>query len=272
MTISKLHTENFPVLSYRKTGEGPAVVLLHGFPEDGSLWERIWGSLSLHFTVIIPDLPFAGESTFTGGSLSIPDMAKSVKLVMDAEGIDKAVLAGHSMGGYTAFNFADVYPDRIAGLSAVHSFAFADDEAKKETRRKSIELMKKPGGSEAFVRQMIPGLFAKGFKQQHPDMVEEQISRAMKMKPDSLIAFYNAMIMREDKTGILEEATYPLQWIVGKEDTIATEDKVLKQAMLAGTNFVSVYADCAHMSMIEKPEQLIDDLIRFSKYCFSRYE
>lgn len=270
MITSKLHTEKFPVLSYRKTGEGPAVVLLHGFPEDGSLWERIWGSLSLHFTVLIPDLPCAGESTYSGTSLTIPDMAESVKLIMDAEDIDRAVLAGHSMGGYTAFNFADMYPERLAGLSAVHSFALADDEAKKDTRRKAIELMKKPGGREAFVKQMIPGLFAKSFKQQHPDMVEQQISRAMKMKTESLIAFYNAMIMREDKTSILEEASYPVQWIVGKEDTVATEDKVLKQAILASTNFVSVYTDCAHMSMIEKPEQLIDDLIRFSKYCFSR--
>jgi len=270
MITSKLHTEEFPVLSYRKTGEGPAIILLHGFPEDGSLWERIWGSLSLNFTIIVPDLPGAGESTYSGASLAIPNMAESVKLIMDAEGVGKAVLAGHSMGGYTAFNFADMYPERIAGLSAVHSFAFADDEAKKETRRKSIGLMKKPGGSEAFVRQMIPGLFAKNFRQQHPDIVEEQILRAMKMKPESLIAFYNAMIIREDKTGILEEASYPVQWIIGKEDTVATEDKVLKQAILAGTNFVSVYADCAHMSMIEKPEQLIDDLIRFSKYCFSR--
>lgn len=111
-----LNTETFPELAYLKTGVGPALILLHGFPESGSLWRNIWPSMAASFTVIIPDIPGSGESTFTGEQITMEQLATGIKQVMDKENIQEAVLVGHSMGGYIAFAFADLYPAYVKGL------------------------------------------------------------------------------------------------------------------------------------------------------------
>lgn len=265
--LHKIKSSVFPVIAYRKFGNGPAIVLLHGFPEDGGLWAQIWDALAEQFTVIVPDLPGSGESTWNSENITIEQMAESVHEVMKQERIETAVIAGHSMGGYTAMAFAELYPECLQGLSLVHSLAGADTEEKKETRRKSIELIRK-GGKEPFVKQMIPNLFAKDFKEEHPDVIKRQIERGLRLKPDNLVAFYNAMINRPDRTRILSGLGCPVQWIIGKEDNIASPENVLKQSKLAIVNFVSIYNGCGHMSMLEKPVSLSKDLRDFSKYCY----
>jgi pimeloyl-ACP methyl ester carboxylesterase len=264
----QIHTNRFPVLSYRKTGEGGAIVLLHGFPEDGDLWSVVRPELAKKFTIIVPDIPGSGASSFSGNDVSIEELAESVKLILDNEGLKKALIVGHSMGGYIAMAFAEKYPDRLSGLSMVHSVASADTEEKKETRRKAIELIRK-GAKELFIKQMTPGLFSAAFKEQQPAKVSYQVERGLKLNAASMIAFYNAMINRLDRNAILHSISCPLQWIIGEEDSIAPKMKVLEQAKLADLNFVSVYRNCAHMSMVEEPGRLIRDLTEFGDYCLN---
>lgn len=262
-----LHTTKFPTLSYRKAGNGPVLVLVHGFPENSGLWHKVIPLLESSFTVIAPDLPGAGESTFEGG-LSIEDMADSLNVILEHEDISQAVIAGHSMGGYTALAFAERYPQKMAGLCLVHSAAGADDEEKKETRRKSIELMKKDGGKEMFVRQMVPNLFSKTFKEQHPEVIQEQIKRGTELGADSMIAFYKAMINRPERIGILTKLGKPVQWIIGKEDNVVPASKAAEQSKQSDRTFVSVYDNSAHMSMLELPLALAQDLKEFTDYCY----
>lgn len=257
----------FKQVSYRKYGKGNAVVLLHGFPEDGELWRHIYPALSAHFTVIVPDLPGSGDSTLSDGNLSIEQLATSVQLILEQEGIEKAVIAGHSMGGYTALALAEKYPSLVTGLSLVHSTAEADDDAKKETRRKSIELIRK-GGREAFIKQMIPNLFSPVFKEGHKDVISDQVKRGMRLGADSLMAYQAAMMNRPQRKNVLEKATYPVQWIIGEDDNLIPFRKGLQQSFLGSRDFVSLYHDCGHMSMLEMPGKLTADMIEFVGYCY----
>ncbi|MCD6062213.1 MAG: alpha/beta hydrolase fold protein [Flavipsychrobacter sp.] len=262
----RITVPDFPNLAYLKTGTGPAMILLHGFPESGDLWRKVWPALAAHFTVIVPDLPGSGESTFSGESVSIEGLAKSVKAIADHEQVEQVVIAGHSMGGYVALAFADLYGSKLAGLSLVHSTAAADSEEKKETRRKSIELINK-GGKEAFIRQMIPALFSKGFKE-NKAALDKEIAKGLRLEAKSMVAFYNAMINRPERIATLNGVSYPVQWIFGKEDTVIPAKNVIQQSTLANVNLVSVYPEAAHMSMLEVPERLAKDLHEFGQYCF----
>ncbi len=265
MEVKVISTEKFTSLQYRKTGSGPAIVLLHGFPVSSLLWSRVWDKIGEHNTVIAPDLPGSGGSAGIP-NLSMELMADTLKAILDAEGIGKAIVAGHSMGGYVATAFAAKYPDMVSGIAMVHSIASDDIEEKKETRRKSIALIEK-GGKEPFVKQMIPNLFSPNSSQLHPEWVQEQIIEGLKVPAESLTAFYNAMINRENHTETLSNAEFPLLWVAGKEDGVTPLDKVIQHSMLASVNFVEVYDNCGHMSMIEQSERLADDIKEFSKYC-----
>lgn len=265
MEVKVISTNVFASLQYRKTGSGPAIVLLHGFPVSSLLWSRVWDKTGEHNTVIAPDLPGSGGSAGVP-NLSMELMADAVKAILDAEGITQAIVAGHSMGGYAAMAFADKYQEMVLGIAMVHSIASDDTEEKKETRRKSIALIEK-GGKEPFVKQMIPNLFSIKSSQLHPEWVKEQIEEGLKVPAESLAAFYNAMINRKNHTETLSKAIFPLLWVAGKDDGVILLDKVIQHSMLASVNFVKVYDDCGHMGMIEQSARLAGDIIEFSKYC-----
>lgn len=259
----------FSKIHYRKCGSGDILVLIHGFPEDGGLWKEMITLLQQDFTLIIPDLPGVGMSADIDNGVTIDDLATTIKSILDEEGVEQAVIAGHSMGGYTAMSFAAQYPERLKGLSLVHSTATADTEEKKETRRKAIKLLQK-GGKEAFVKGMIPNLFSEGYIAANKATIEAQISHAMEVKTESMISFYNAMINRPNRVETLSAVHVPIQWIIGKEDTVVPMRIALQQTTQSNVSFVSVYADVAHMSMIEQPHQLAKDLKAFCQFCYNR--
>ena len=124
-------------ISYRMTGKGPDVVLLHGFGEDGNVWKFQEAFLTPYFRLIIPDLPGSGGSPFLPMD-GIPQAdiisgyADIIKKIAEKEAVRHCVLLGHSMGGYIALAFAAKYEDMPAGLGLVHSTAYADSEEKKE--------------------------------------------------------------------------------------------------------------------------------------------
>jgi pimeloyl-ACP methyl ester carboxylesterase len=267
----QISTPEFPVLAANRygTGDGYPIVLLHGFPADSGLWRQVHPLLSDFSTIIIPDFPGVGKNSFSGEHVSMEALAGGVAALLNHQRIDKAIIAGHSMGGYVALAFAALFPERTAGLSLIHSSAKADDEEKKESRRKAIALIMK-GGKEAFINAAIPPLFTDAFAQEQPEKVEEQRRQGLEVEDKTLIAFYNAMINRPDRQDVLRMATFPVQWIIGEHDSLIPLEKVLQQTSLANVNFVHVYKHSGHMAMLEAPQELANDIRQFAVYCNGR--
>ncbi|MFT4061000.1 MAG: alpha/beta hydrolase [Edaphocola sp.] len=257
------------MLHYTTAGQGRPLVLIHGFPNDSSSWQPIVGHLSKYFRLIMPDLPGAGQSEAAQAPLSMALMAEAIKEVLDYEKIGQCVLAGHSMGGYVAIEFAALYPQRVAGLSFVHSLAGADSEEKKETRRKSNVLMLKGEAEKrAFLKGMAQNLFAASFAAAHSNVVEAIAEKGAALPATHLAAFYDAIMARKDNREILETATFPVQWIIGDEDKATPMNEALQQAHLAAINDVHIYENCGHMSFLEHPQRLAEDTEQFGHYCY----
>jgi len=259
--MSKIH--------YTVQGQGQPLVLIHGFPNDSSAWEPLLPALTSRYRVLLPDLPGAGQSPLPAAPLSMEYMASAIAAMLDREQIPAAVLAGHSMGGYTALEFAARYPGRLKGICLVHSLASADSAEKKENRRKAIALIRKgEAEKEMFLRGMAQNLFAESFAASHPAAVRSVVDLGMKLSADALAAFYQAIMERSDKQALLETLDCPLQWIIGNEDTATPMKDALAQCYKARVNAVSLYAPCGHMSFIEHTGRLADDLNAFLDYCY----
>lgn len=265
--LHQINTIIFPTLTYQKIGKGPPLVLIHGFPLDHNVWGDLIQQLSKDYLVIAPDLPLAGGSTYNGNDLTIAQMADSIYAIIQHEKLEKVVVAGHSMGGYTVLAYAEKYENSLAGICLIHSSAYADTEDKKELRRKTISLINK-GGREGFIKQMIPALFSEDFRTNNQELIKQQILEGLKLDEHALVSFYNAMINRSNRTKVLGNADFPVAWVLGKEDNITSLNNVSQQTCLATVNFVYVYNDTAHMSMLENCRQLGDDLSSFCSYCY----
>lgn len=256
------------MIHYTVQGEGDPLILIHGFPNDSTAWNRILPELTKRFRVLLPDLPGAGKSASLDKPLTMELMALEIKAMMDNENIDKAVLAGHSMGGYTAMECANIFPDRIKGISLIHSLASADSAEKKELRRKSVALMKKGVAEQKmFLRGMAQNLFDSDFAEQHPQALETVVDKGMELSAEQLCDFYNAIMLRSDKVALLKELDFPVQWIVGDHDNATPMKDALEQCHQAKTNSISIYKPCGHMSFVEMPQRLISDLIAFMNLC-----
>ena len=262
-------TAAFPRLKALREGSGArTVVLLHGFPENSGLWREVAPLLSKEFTVIMPDLPGAGGSRLPEEPLTLEAMADAVNALLDAASEQgRVVLAGHSMGGYAAMAFLEKYPERLAGISLIHSSAAPDDDDKKAARRKTIRLLQN-GGQRPFVDEMIPALFSPASRAAMPAVIEEQKQRAMRLSPEAMIAFYEAMISRPDRRALLSNAGIPAQFVLGHDDTNVPIDKGMTQALMPCVSFVETYPSTGHMGMLEQPERLAADLARFATHCF----
>jgi pimeloyl-ACP methyl ester carboxylesterase len=124
------HIQYKKSIAYSDTGKGTAVVLLHGFLENQKMWDNYIAPFAKKNRVITIDLLGHGETECLGYVHSMEDNANAVHAVLRVLRIRKAIFVGHSMGGYVALAFAELYPDSIKGLVLLNSTAKADDERK----------------------------------------------------------------------------------------------------------------------------------------------
>ncbi|KAA5537291.1 alpha/beta hydrolase [Taibaiella lutea] len=257
------------MIHYSIQGQGNPLVLIHGFPNDSTAWNPILPELTKRFRVFLPDLPGAGKSMSLNRPLTMELMALEIKAMLDKEGVEKAVLAGHSMGGYTTMECANIFPERIQGISLIHSLASADNDEKKELRRKSIALMQKGEAEKRmFLKGMAQNLFDGGFAEQHSEALEAVVSNGMRLSTAQLSDFYTAIMFRTDRTALLEKLDFPVQWIIGNHDNATPMKDAMEQCHQAKTNSVSIYKPCGHMSFVEMPQRLTSDLIAFMELCY----
>lgn len=246
-------------LFYRIQGDGPCVVLLPGFGEDGTVWRNLWNQLP-GFLLLIPDLPGTGRSGMMGTG-TMDELGAVLHTLLQAEGIDRCVLIGHSMGGYVALAFLERYPEMVAGLGLFHSTAFADTPAKKETREKGIAFMEKYGAGP-FLATTTPNLFAPAAENKKQALVAEALQVMQGAQVSALTAYYRGMMARPDRTYLLRDRPFPILFVLGKHDTAIPLADGLQQAHLPQWADVHLLQNSGHMGMMEEPEEC-NKLIRY---------
>jgi pimeloyl-ACP methyl ester carboxylesterase len=237
-------------LFYRDLGAGTPVLLLHGFAEDGTVWDEVAPALSAMCRVLVPDLPGSGRSALPG-AVSMESLAAVLKELLDKEAIERCVFIGHSMGGYITLAFAENYPERVWAFGFFHSTAYADSEEKKAGRRKSIEFIREHGAAP-YIRQSTPNLFAAETREQRPGLVEDMIRRHSKFSAASLIAYLQAMLQRPERLSVLEHFPRPILFVIGEKDQIVPPEQSLQQVHLPRIALVRFLPGAGHMGMLEE--------------------
>jgi pimeloyl-ACP methyl ester carboxylesterase len=237
---------------YRSSGEGPCVVLLHGFGEDGAIWHNQWHHLD-GYRLLIPDLPGSGLSNAVP-DMSMEGLATVIYNLLQQENVDRCTLIGHSMGGYIALAFLEMYPEKVAALGLFHSSALADSDAKKETREKGIAFIEK-NGALLFLQTTIPNLYAPETKEKRNGLVQTHIEGVKEASGAALVAYYRAMMARPDRTKLLQQNKIPFLFVLGKHDTAVPLADGLAQAHMPQIAQVGLLELSGHMGMVEQPDQ-----------------
>jgi pimeloyl-ACP methyl ester carboxylesterase len=107
---------NGTTLHYVRGGTGPAIILLHGFPQDWYEFHQIMPRLAKRFTVIAADLRGIGGSKATPGGYDAANLAEDIRQLVQLLKLERVYLVGHDLGGIVAYAFARLYPEETRGV------------------------------------------------------------------------------------------------------------------------------------------------------------
>jgi len=248
-------------ISYTDSGKGTAIVLLHGFLENSTMWNFFIAELSQKYRVIAIDLLGHGQSECLGYVHSMEDQADMVHEILSELRIRKAIFAGHSMGGYVALAYAELYPENVKGLALVNSTSRADSDERKCNRDRAIKAVKKDYAS--FVRLSIANLFSENNRERLFAEIENVKTEALKTPLQGIVAALEGMKIRKDREVLLHFGTYPILLVLGKKDPVLNYEENAEQAQHAKVQLVT-FPD-GHMSLIENREDLLKALADFCK-------
>src|SRR5262245_56787445 len=109
-------------LHYLTAGNGPAIVLLHGYAETSRMWKPLVRKLGSNFTVIAPDLPGIGGSDIPSDGLDMTHAAVRIHGLVKQLGIAKAQVVGHDIGLMVAYAYAAQFPSETERLALMDAF------------------------------------------------------------------------------------------------------------------------------------------------------
>ena len=244
---TRIASVNGTELAYVRLGKGTPLLLVHGFPLEGSCWSAVAPLLAEHFDVIVPDLRGFGRSTTKAGEFTMADLAGDLAALLDHLGIDRAALAGHSMGGYVALAFAREFPQRLAGLALVSSQAAADSPERQAGRHATADAVAAQG--VAVLAETMPAKLTAVPELQ--DCLREVILR---QRPAGVIAALRAMAGREDGTDLLASLTCPLVLVHGDADALIPADRAHQALAAQPAARLTLLPGIGHMPANEAPE------------------
>ena len=250
-------------ISFSDIGKGTAVVLLHGFLENTSMWKDVIPQLSKRNRVIAVDLLGHGKSDCLGYVHSMELFAESVAAVLKHLRIRKCVIIGHSLGGYVALAFAEKYPQKIKGMCLMNSTAIEDDAERKTLRLRANKMIQK--NFENMVRMSFSNLFGEKSRSLFKVEMKAALQEALKTPIQGYIAGQEGMRIRPNRTAVLTENNFKKLIIIGEKDPVLDLETSLNEAKKTNSE-VLVFPE-GHMSHIENAPTLNLALTSFVKHC-----
>ena len=268
--------------AFTDLGSGPPIVLLHGYPFDRSMWREQIEFLSAHgYRVVAPDLRGFGEMydklqfvddvensendrqaeacrTIT----TMADMARDVVALMDELEIDRAVVCGLSMGGYVAFEFAHLFPERVSALVLAGTRAPADNEQEKQARAQQVEQMLAEG-MNGIAEVTLPKLLAPRTLAEKPAVVARVREMILRADPQGAAAAQRGMAAKPDYSDDLPSIHVLALVIVGRQDPIRPVADAEFMHRYIRDSRLEIIEDAAHMANMEQPEAFNQVLVAF---------
>lgn len=251
------------MLSYSESGEGVAVVFLHPTPLDREYWrplaERLRGVRSIRVDLRGHGASPLGEGLPVGGFAAAPDVpvlsmaqyATDVLELMDALKLERAVVAGCSVGGSVALELWRRAPERVRGLAFVCSKPQSD--LSKSDRRARTIAEARAGGLEAICDGMARGLIGASSQKRRPELFAELRAR-MRVTPEAMAAIQAGLGTRPDSVATVPTMTVPVLAVAGGEDPGISPEEMREFCKAPGGCSFHELPELGHLAAYEDPD------------------
>lgn len=239
-----------------------AVVLLHGYLEALDIWEDFAKLLKRDARVVAIDLPGHGISEVKGDTHTMAFLADVVYGALRTLGIERALIVGHSMGGYVGLEFVRRHPEAASGIVLFHSTPNADSEKKKEDRLREIEIIQ--AGKKELIARSFPHVgFAPQNRRRFADEIEDLTEQIILTEDEGIVAILRGMRERDDLNDMLRESNVPQMAILGRHDEYITPE-VAEKMIAAHPQMRAVWLEnSGHMGFVEESEKSAEAILGF---------
>lgn len=240
-------------LTVEVRGNGPALLLVHGYPLDRTLWRHQLPAFA-RWRRIAPDLRGFGASRGAalppGGGMQ--RYADDLVAILDRCEVDGAVCCGLSMGGYILFELLRRHPERVRGLVLMDTKAGVDAPEVKRARDESAALAARDGAG-AIAERMLPKLLSAATVETQPETVAAVRKMMGRASVEGIVAALQAMRDRPDSRPQLANIAVPTLVVCGAEDSLTPPGEMQAiAAAVRGARYVEI-ASAAHLTPLEQP-------------------
>lgn len=247
-----LTANNIPVHILDTKKGSNVLLLLHGYLETLYIFEEFINVLSCNYRVIAIDLPGHGLSGTNNDINSLEFNCHVINAVLDKLDIKSVNIIGHSMGGYTAATFLELFPNRLDSIVFLNSHPYADTMDKVELRKNEIELIK-TGKLYSIALLSIPKMFSRNNLRLFDEYIQNILELIDTHDPKGVISVINGLIARGDKSELLKNTRKPFVFILGNEDNYITSEMILRLESDFPTKSI-IIEKCGHACFIENKD------------------
>jgi 3-oxoadipate enol-lactonase len=249
-------------LYFEDHGNGIPLVLLHGYPFDHTIWQAVIPTMAEKARVIVPDLRGHGRTDAPEGIYTMRQVADDVAALLDALKISRAVVVGHSMGGYVALAFAQAYPHCLLGLGMVASQAAADSPERRAGRLLTADEVLLKGMGD--IAESMPSKLTT-----HAALLPALRNYILATRPMGAAGILKGMAVRPDMTAFLADIAVPAVVIAGGSDSLIPLEKAVEMARKLPNGRLVTLPEAGHMLMLEFPDRVAIELLELIRRTLS---
>ena len=261
--MSALHVES--------TGQGPALLLVHGWAMHGGVFAPLVRALEATFTVITVDLPGHGGSRDSALPLALDPVADALAALIDAQSSKHALVVGWSLGGLVATALAARHPDRVRGLAMLAAsprfvqgpdwpagmdprvFELFGEELGRDYRGTLDRFLMLEAQGSAHLREELrylrDAVYARG--EPAPRALQEGLG----------------LLHDSDLRATLPGLAMPSLWIAGRRDRLVSPQAMQAAAALAPRSRFRQYDHAGHAPFLTEPTAVAEALTAFASSC-----
>jgi pimeloyl-ACP methyl ester carboxylesterase len=244
-------------------GDGPPVVMLHGWPQHWYLWRDVIPLVAPHARAIAPDFRGFGWSEVPDDGYSKDQLKRDVLALMDELGIDEFSVAGHDWGGYVGFLLALEHPERIKSLLACNVLPPWPARDRQVTldawRFLYMPVLSAPGAGGWIGRTLGPRGIPAGARDAFASRLGGERSRATERLYRTFFLHELPQLLRGGYSAA--DLRVPTRIVFGQRDVVMTTRAVEDAAAQSDRIELELVADATHFVVDEKPELVADRLL-----------
>lgn len=261
--MSKRSINGLSVHSYGNINN-PAVVFIHGFPFDYTMWMNQLNSLKEDYYCVAYDIRGLGESYVGDGQYTMEFFVDDLFSIINEMNLEKPVLCGLSMGGYIALRAVERDQDKFSALILMDTKAEADNDAGKLNRARGINKINVEGlGS--YVDSSVPNLFAEETPKEMKELYEHVLNHCKTHNPVGVKGCLLAMLSRTSTTTLLKKIKIPTLVMGGSFDKLTPPKEMRKMSEKIKESEFAIVPRAGHLSPLENPAFVNDMLKGFLK-------